>query len=384
MSGTLLFSLTLSHYNEDNFCQIEINKQPENRRNKMKKQIKSNWQTIVFAAIVSLVIMFAGSSPATAQTTYKVADRIEVQYGSNAWYPAEVIEVKDGSYKVHYDGYSTSDDEWVKLNRMRQIGGKSPTVNQNNAGSQAENQTDKNSRATYKVGNYIEVQYDNFWYRAAVVEVKDGLYKVHYDGDKSYSDQWVKPNQMRQIGGKPTTAKPNNAGDQTQAQKGEDNQAADEPKETITGNKYGTRDPQTCADKKAPARGAITAALALKYLICEHEKVSGGYLYLVENVTVQVGGGIPFNPNANLNVPDIDVRFPLYSIRGSLIRYQCNPANPLFDHSAPGKNCQKTIMPKASGSCYRTTFGEWRCYMSDNSNNSENWFPGVAPPPPKP
>ncbi len=44
----------------------------------MKKQIKLNWQTITFAAIVSLVFMFAANSPAFAQTSYKVGDRIEV------------------------------------------------------------------------------------------------------------------------------------------------------------------------------------------------------------------------------------------------------------------------------------------------------------------
>ena len=189
----------------------------------MKKQIKLNWQTITFAAIVSLVIMFAASSLVNAQTTYKVGDRIEVQYGYNAWYSAEILEVKDGSYKVRYDDGSTN--EWVKPHRMRQIGGKPTTDNQNNAGNQAQNQPNENSRATYKVGNYIEVQYDNAWYRAVVIEVKDGSYKIHYDGDSSNSDQWVKPSQMRQIGGKTTTAKTTNAGDQTQTQKGGDNQA---------------------------------------------------------------------------------------------------------------------------------------------------------------
>ena len=56
--------------------------------------------------------------------------------------------------------------------------------------------------------------------------------------------------------------------------------------------RYGSRDPRTCEDTKAPARGAITAALALKYLNCQMEYDSGsGDLYLVENVKVEVGAG---------------------------------------------------------------------------------------------
>ncbi|HQU82041.1 MAG TPA: hypothetical protein PKY59_02890 [Pyrinomonadaceae bacterium] len=146
------------------------------------------------------------------------------------------------------------------------------------------------------------------------------------------------------------------------------------------GAKYGARDPQTCADKKAPAKGAITAALAAKYVNCEREKVSGQYLYLVENVTAQVGTSRPYNPNMDLNVPEIDVRFPLYPIRGSLVSYQCYEVNPNFTVSAPGKNCNRTNEPEAKGFCYKTTFGEWRCHMADFSNKIENWAQGVPPP----
>lgn len=150
--------------------------------------------------------------------------------------------------------------------------------------------------------------------------------------------------------------------------------------ETKIPNKYGTRDPRKCEDKKAPAKGAITAALAAKYVICEAEKVSGPYLYLVEDVKVEVGGGRPYNPNMDLNVPEINVRAPLYPIRGGLVRYQCYEVNPGFTVSAPGKNCNETKEPEAKGFCYRTTFGDWRCHMADFSNKSENWRQGVAPP----
>lgn len=146
------------------------------------------------------------------------------------------------------------------------------------------------------------------------------------------------------------------------------------------GERYGSRDPRTCEDMKAPARGTITAALAAKYFICKAEGVQGPYLYLVEDVKVEVGGGRPYNPNMDLNVPEIDVKLPLYPIRGSLVKYQCYEENPGFTVSMPGKNCNKTIQPKATGYCYKTTFGDWNCYMLDLNPKNEDWFQGVAPP----
>ncbi len=146
------------------------------------------------------------------------------------------------------------------------------------------------------------------------------------------------------------------------------------------GERYGSREPRTCEAKKAPAMGAPTADLAAKYVICEIEKVSGQYLYLIENVKVEVGGGRPYNPNSDINVPEIDVKFPIYSIRGSLTKYQCNAEDARFTHSIPGKNCTRYEEPKAKGDCYKTTFSEWRCYMTDLSNLNENYFAGVPPP----
>src|SRR4028118_2059005 len=64
--------------------------------------------------------------------------------------------------------------------------------------------------------------------------------------------------------------------------------------EQSIGERYGTREPRACTNTKAPAKGAITAALAKKYLECQMEGVSGEYLSLVENVKVEVGGGIPY------------------------------------------------------------------------------------------
>lgn len=272
----------------------------------MKKQTKSNWQTIVFAAIATVVIMFAASSVAVAQNTnYKVGDKIEVQ-GNAAWFKAEVLEVKGDSYRIAFDGYGSAYYEWVKTDRMRPIEANRQTDNQNAAANQAQNQTNR-------------------------------------------------PNQT-------------------------DNQTAKQPAQTNKLNKYGARDPRTCDNTIAPRRGAMTATLAKQYFICQAEGVSGAYLYLVENEKVEVGGGRPYSGNADLGVPDIDPKVPIYPIRGSYTRYQCLPEDASMNSSAPGKNCNVQIYRKATGECYKTTFGDWRCSMTNGPTDNDDYNNGVPPP----
>ena len=145
--------------------------------------------------------------------------------------------------------------------------------------------------------------------------------------------------------------------------------------------RYGSREPRTCEDTKAPARGAITAAFALKYLNCQMDYVSGGGdLYLVENVKVEVGGGIPYAAiMGQRSLSEIDVKHPVYPIRGSLLRYQCQ--NRLTAARVPDANCNTYNEPKATGYCYKTTFGDWSCYMNDPAgNNAANISHDVPPP----
>ncbi|MBX3529166.1 MAG: hypothetical protein KF849_01060 [Rhizobiaceae bacterium] len=141
------------------------------------------------------------------------------------------------------------------------------------------------------------------------------------------------------------------------------------------GEEYGSREPRTCADTSAPASGAITADLAKTYFECQAEGQSGAELYLVEQVKVQVGGGVPYTPNLG-SFSAIDVNVPLYPIRGSYLEYQCGS---LLRGHTPGANCATCNQPKATGYCYKTTFADWNCYMADQSVTERN-ASGVTPP----
>ena len=128
------------------------------------------------------------------------------------------------------------------------------------------------------------------------------------------------------------------------------------------GAPYAARDPRTCADKTLPKTGAPSAAKATEYVICSAEAVNV-YLYLVEDVKVQVSKGRPYNIREDINVPNIDIKVLVYPIRGSYKRYSCDPTRP--DRTNYKRNCTIYTAPNATGLCYKDTFGDWHCGMTD-------------------
>lgn len=129
------------------------------------------------------------------------------------------------------------------------------------------------------------------------------------------------------------------------------------------GTPFGTRAPQTCTSTKDPARGAISAARARLYVICSVELVSDGSIHLLENVQVEVGKGTPYRElSFGARPNDGDPNGLVYQIRGSYLDYTCYE----IAHSAPGRSCHIRNAAHATGYCYRTTFGDWACSLTDN------------------
>jgi hypothetical protein len=64
----------------------------------------------------------------------------------------------------------------------------------------------------------------------------------------------------------------------------------------------------------------------------------------------------------------LDPSKPVYPIRGSYDKYQCDALNPKLGMKGrnAGDNCSVYPNPKAEGICYTTTFGEWDCLMQDH------------------
>ena len=69
---------------------------------------------------------------------------------------------------------------------------------------------------------------------------------------------------------------------------------------------------------------------------------------------------------------DVDPSEPVYPIRGSYLMYQCSniaPGHPWQSVYAAGKNCTIYDHKQAVGSCWKTTFGDWKCTMGDPNAN---------------
>ncbi len=142
------------------------------------------------------------------------------------------------------------------------------------------------------------------------------------------------------------------------------------------GAEFGARDPRTCKDKTQPRSGALSAEQAKEYLICDTEGLVN-QLYLIDEVTVQVAPGRRYNANEDINFPDIDLKFLIYPIRGSYKSYSCSRIN--LERSNLGRNCMIYDEPHANGACYKDSFGDWRCGMTDVSTGQFTAY-DVAPP----
>jgi hypothetical protein len=137
--------------------------------------------------------------------------------------------------------------------------------------------------------------------------------------------------------------------------------------QTGVGAKYGARDPYACKSLKEPSSGAPSGQRLVDLVRCGSagERVYDNQLYLLESVTVEIGKGRPYQPTDLSH--KLDPSKPVYPIRGSYEKYQCDALNPKIRMKGrnPGDNCSMYPNPKATGICYSTTFGEWDCVMSD-------------------
>ncbi|MFN2511242.1 MAG: tetratricopeptide repeat protein [Pyrinomonadaceae bacterium] len=76
---------------------------------------------LLFTIFSFSIVISSAVYVAAQERTWKAGDRVEVQWQGD-WYQAAVIEVKGNQYKIHYDGYASSWDEWVDNSRIRVAG----------------------------------------------------------------------------------------------------------------------------------------------------------------------------------------------------------------------------------------------------------------------
>jgi hypothetical protein len=137
--------------------------------------------------------------------------------------------------------------------------------------------------------------------------------------------------------------------------------AGDQVAAAAADSAYGAREPRTNCPSKFP--GPPTARQAMDLFICGAEKHIGGYLYLVSDVTVQIGRSRPYSAYSDGGATDIDSSAAVWPIQGRFTSYQCSRRDAMLG-ADPNRNCLRTDVAQAPGACYLSTFGEWRCALS--------------------
>ncbi len=147
----------------------------------------------------------------------------------------------------------------------------------------------------------------------------------------------------------------------------------------LAGLEFGAPGPRSCRSRTEPRSGPISPALARQYFICRREKLSNGALYLVRNVQIEVGRGVPPAQQAVSLITDGDTTRLRYPIRGRFQLYICDPLGGTDGIAMGPRNCSRVDQTRATGLCYVSSFGDWKCLMNDGDARQ---VLGVAPPGP--
>src|SRR5437762_12742136 len=71
-----------------------------------------------FLLFIAVTCSLAAVQIRAQEQAWKLNDHVEVEWKSD-WYQAQIIQVQGNQFKVHYDGYESSWDEWVDNTRIR-------------------------------------------------------------------------------------------------------------------------------------------------------------------------------------------------------------------------------------------------------------------------
>lgn len=99
--------------------------------------------------------------------------RIEAQW-KGKWWPAYVLQASGTQTHVHYAGFGAEWNEWLGPDRVRPYQPKHMAA-----------------------GMPVEVEWQEKWWPAKVVESSLGLQLIHYDGFGKEWDEWVGPRRIR-------------------------------------------------------------------------------------------------------------------------------------------------------------------------------------------
>ncbi|MEJ7610584.1 MAG: hypothetical protein WKF88_05330 [Ferruginibacter sp.] len=171
----------------------------------MKKSLYINFACrVVMMLLLSLTIYTNANCQAI-----KVGDKLE-GLSNGTWYAGEIKEVNAGKYKIHWNGYSDSWDEWLTTDKLR-VPGQRANANQQNDTQQ----TGSNNTGKFKTGDRVEADKAgiNSYEKGTVMpylqsDPRNGdYYRVRLDvqarGGMYLEGLWIRASQMRMSNASP-------------------------------------------------------------------------------------------------------------------------------------------------------------------------------------
>jgi len=122
---------------------------------------------------------------------------------------------------------------------------------------------------------------------------------------------------------------------------------------------YQGRAPRQCTNVTKPP--SVSQATAM--VQCWSDAVNALGLFLYQDVKVQIGTVRPYLLTSDSYLPQIDPTATVYPIRGSYTYYACRGINNLVP---AGQQCTRSPVPQAMGMCWKTSFGDYKCFLQGN------------------
>jgi hypothetical protein len=136
----------------------------------------------------------------------------------------------------------------------------------------------------------------------------------------------------------------------------------------VAGEPWGARSPAQCTPLKQSKPPTVAQASQLFRCAKESGSLANGELWLVENLKIDVGGPMPYAAMYPILVMQAaDTSRQVYPIRGSWTWSTCMLRKDAGLRGDPNLNCREAEVTGASGGCWQTTFGDWKCNMAGGS-----------------
>jgi hypothetical protein len=103
------------------------------------------------------------------------------------------------------------------------------------------------------------------------------------------------------------------------------------------------------------------------YVACYYEEkpVFNASVKFVDILSLEIAPKTRRARSSDLNLnSQFDLDKPVYELRGSIIEYNCYNVTEGYPR---GKNCSVSRIPKSTGKCLQTTFGDWHCVLGGGS-----------------